>query len=211
LDLFLIHWPIATTYVPYPQNTRGFPPTYDPWGKDVKLEKVPLQDTWREMEKLQTQGLVKSIGVSNWTVALLHDMLSYATIKPAVNQVELHPYLQQSDLIAYCKKHEIVVQAYSPLGTGDSKKEHEPTLLEDNTIKGIARKHNKTPAQICIRWGTQRGTCVNPKSVSQERLFENLNTFDFTLDETDMDQIASLNRNYRFLRPGEWWGVPLFL
>jgi len=210
LDLFLVHWPVATTYVPYPQNTRGFPPSYDPSGKDVVIEKVPLQDTWKEMEKLQTQGLVKSIGVSNWTVALLSDTLSYATIKPAVNQVELHPYLQQSELVAYCKKHDIVVQAYSPLGTVDFKKEHEPTILEDNTIKAIAKKHNKTPAQICLRWGTQRGTCVIPKTVTQERLKENLHTFDFTLDQTDMDQIASLNRNYRFFRPEEWWDVPLF-
>jgi len=210
LDLYLIHWPVATTYVPYNQNKRGWDANYDPWD-GVKLENIPIEKTWKAMEELQKEGLVKSIGVSNFTVALLHDMLSYATIKPVVNQVEMHPYLQQPQLLSYCNRVGIQVQAYSALGTSDSKQPEEPSILADPTINKIATQYKKTAAQVCIQWGIQRGTCVIAKSVNSNRLLENLNACDFHLSDEDMKTMQTLDRNYRFLRPEDWsWKLALF-
>jgi len=209
LDLYLIHWPVATTYIPYDPNKRGWDDNYDPW-ENVKIENIPIQQTWKAMEELQKEGLVKSIGVSNFNVALLHDLLSYATIKPVVNQVEMHPYLQQPQLLEYCKRVGIHVQAYSSLGTSDSKQSHEPSILADPTINNIAAKYQKTAAQVCIQWGIQRGTCVIAKSVTTSHLLENLLS-EFQLSDEDMKLMQSLDRNFRFLRPEDWsWKLPLF-
>jgi diketogulonate reductase-like aldo/keto reductase len=111
------------------------------------------------MEELVDAGLVKAIGVANFTTALLHDLLSYARIKPAVNQVELHPYLQQRQLLRYCAAQGIVVEAYSPLGSpGSNCGTVAPAVLQDATLRRIAAAHNKSVAQVCLKWGVQRGT-----------------------------------------------------
>jgi len=220
LDLYLIHWPVAFHYVPYDQSKRGFHEGYDPDGlKELDLSKfggwpidttVSYGETWKAMEELVDAGLTKHIGVSNLTAVLLHDVLTYARIQPAVNQIELHPLLQQNALLAFCAKRNIVVQAYSPLGTSDFKKPEDPSLLSLPEIGVIAAKHNKSPAQVLLGWAVQRGTVALPKSVNPSRVVENASIFDFVLDEEDLAAIAKLDRDFHFLRPNDWHGVPLF-
>lgn len=126
------------------------------------------------MEKLVDNGLAKHIGVANFPVILLHDMLSYARIPPAVNQVEIHPYNQQPQLLEFCRTHNIVVQAYSPLGSPGYKGSSEPEVLSDPILKEIANKHEVSVAQLCIMWSLQRGCHLIAKSSSAQHMEENL-------------------------------------
>lgn len=208
LDLYLMHWGVA---IPHQETLEaGWTVGLDSNGVIIK-EKVSIRETWEAMEKLVEDGLVKAIGVANFTTMMLIDLLSYAKIKPAVNQIELHPYLQQTELLEFCKSNNIVVTAYSPLGSpGNNKDKALPSLIEDNTILAIASSHNKSPAQILIRWGIQRGTVVIPKSVTEERIKENLNVFDFELSLEEMNKIAELNKNFRFVNPQVFWKIPYF-
>jgi len=135
---------------------------------------VSLRDTWGAMEALVDKGLVKHIGVANFPVMLLHDMLSYARIPPSVNQVEIHPYNQQSELLAYCKSRNITVQAYSPLGTPGYKKDGEPNVLSDPVLKEIADARGISVAQLCIAWSLRRGCHVVAKSLDKKHMKENL-------------------------------------
>jgi len=209
LDLWLMHWPVAFAYVPYDQNRRGFADDYDP--NTPKIDNtVSVQETWRAMEEVYNEGLVRAIGVANFSGSILHDLLTYAKVKPAVNQVELHPYLQQTELVKYCHDNDIVVEAYSPLGTPGFKKENAPTVLEDSTLVEIGKKYGKTSAQVSLRWALQRGTIPLPKSVNPERLRQNFSVFDFSLSEEDMKKIKSIDKNYRYLQPFDWYGIPLF-
>lgn len=221
LDLYLMHWGIA---IPHKENLEA--------GWTVELgddgvmitDKVSIRETWEAIEELVELGLVKAIGVANFTTMMLIDLLSYAKIKPAVNQIELHPYLQQTELLEFCKRNDIIVTAYSPLGSPgnrsgvvinghpspDNKDKVLPSILEDDTILAIASSHNKTPAQILIRWGIQRGTIVIPKSVTPERIKENIDVFDFGLSAEEMNKIAELNKNLRFVNPQSFWKIPYF-
>jgi len=220
IDLYLVHWPVAFAYVPYDENRRGYDDDYDPNGcSKVDLSKyggskidrtVSVRETWEAMEALYHEGLVKAIGVSNFSGSILHDLLTYAKVKPAVLQIELHPYLQQSELVKYVQKEGILVEAYSPLGTGAFKKENEPTVLKDETLAALAKKHGKSVAQIALRWAVQRGTVPLPKSVNEDRIKENISVFDFELSQDEMEQIAKIDKNYRFLRPQDWYGIPIF-
>ena len=173
----------------------------------VITEPVPIQATWKAMESLVEKGLVKSIGISNFTTPMILDLLSYAHIKPVVNQIEVHPYNAQPQLIEYCRKKEIVVTAYSPLGSAGNTTDKP---LADPIITAIATDYKKTPAQILIRWSLQRGLIVIPKTVTPVRIAENLNVFDFELSESEMARINGLNKNHRFVEPSQWWGVPYF-
>jgi diketogulonate reductase-like aldo/keto reductase len=208
LDLYLMHWGIA---IPHKETLEaGWTVELDSNGVMV-TDKVSIRETWEAMEELVELGLVKAIGVANFTTMMLIDLLSYARIKPAVNQIELHPYLQQTELLEFCKRNNIILTAYSPLGSPSNNKDKGlPILIEDNMIKEIARNYNKTPAQILIRWAIQRETVVIPKSVTPERIKENINVFDFELSETDMKKIEELNRNLRFVDPYLWWKIPYF-
>jgi len=220
LDLWLIHWPIAFHFVPFDPTIRGFHEKYDPDGcSELDLSKfngskidstVSIRETWEEMEKMVQKGKVKSIGVSNFTAILIHDLLSYAKIKPVINQVESHIYLQQPSLLSYLKNNNILMQAYSPLGAGNYRKNIEPKVLEDPVIQKIANKHRKSPAQVSLRWNFQRGVCVVPKSCNMNRIKENIDIFNFSLDEQDMEEIQKIDKNYHFLRPSQWYGIPLF-
>jgi diketogulonate reductase-like aldo/keto reductase len=208
LDLYLMHWGVA---IPHKEILEaGWTVELDSNGVIV-TEKVSIRETWEAMEELVELGLVKAIGVSNFTTMMLVDLLSYAKIKPAVNQIELHPYLQQTELLEFCKRNGIVLTGYSPLGSpGNNKDKGLPILVEDSVILTIASSHNKSPAQVLIRWGIQRGTVVIPKSVTEERIKENLNVFDFELSEEEMSKIAGLNKNFRFVNPHDWWKIPYF-
>ncbi|MFA6386524.1 MAG: aldo/keto reductase [Candidatus Paceibacterota bacterium] len=209
LDLYLMHWGVA---IPHKETLEaGWTVGLDSDGVIIR-EKVSIRETWEAMEELVELGLVKAIGVSNFTTMMLVDLLSYAKIKPAVNQIELHPYLQQTELLEFCKSNGIIVTGYSPLGSpGNNKDKGLPILVEDSTILAIASSHNKSPAQILIRWGIQRGTVVIPKSVTEERIKENLNVFDFELSGEEMNKIAELNKNFRFVNPHDWWKIPYFI
>lgn len=208
LDLYLIHWPVAFRYVEIDPTQRG----YDNEdiddsanGDNIDLT-VSIKETWSAMEKLVDDGLVREIGVSNVPVSLLHQLLCDARIPPAVNQVELHPYLQQSKLLKYCQARNVTVQAYSPLGSQPEYKEaNEPNVLDDAVLQSIASRHDATVAQVCIAWALQRGCSVVAKSTSKVHLKENMASIELTLTDEEMKEIAALDRGYRFFRPEEWW------
>jgi len=207
LDLYLVHFPIALKYVPI---TERYPPEwiFDPQAEQPEMvtDPVPLADTWRAMEALVQAGLVRNIGVCNYNSALVHDLMAYATIKPAMLQVESHPYLTQERLIRLAQQYDIAVTAFSPLGAGsyvelDMASEQE-SVLDQAVVTTIAERLQRSPAQVVLRWGIQRGTAVIPKTSRVERLAENLAVFDFTLNDDDMAAISALNRNRRFNDPG---------
>lgn len=162
LDLFLIHWPVKEKY----------------------------KDTWRALEKVYSEGKVRAIGVSNFQVHHLDDLLAEAKVVPAVNQIELHPYLTQKELRTYCQSKGIQVEAWSPLGQGN--------LLTHDMIKTIAEKYGKTAAQVILRWDLQSQIVTIPKSVHEARIAENADIFDFSLSAEDVEAIEGLNRNQRF-------------
>jgi diketogulonate reductase-like aldo/keto reductase len=207
LDLYLIHWPQAFYYVDIDMTKRGYDnEDIDDSGDGTKIDPtVSVHETWAAMEELVDEGLVKEIGVSNFGVSLLHELMTRCRIPPAVNQVEAHPYLQQSKLLAYCKKRGVHFQAYSPLGSPGYKGDGEPTILEDPVLKQIAANHNVSAAQICIAWALQRGTSVVAKSATPKRQEENLST-NVQLSDSELKDIEGLERGYRFFRPDDWWG-----
>lgn len=207
LDLYLVHFPIALRYVPF--ETR-YPPEwyYDPAATNPRMEpmRIPLSETWGAMEELVSAGLVRNIGVCNYNVALLRDLLSYATIRPNVLQIERHPYLSQEKLLRFCRQEKIAVTGFSPLGAlsylslGMAKPEESVTL--EPVVLSIARRVGKTPAQVVLRWGVQGGNAVVPKTSRVDRLKENLDIFDFALTQEDMTAISALERGRRFNDPG---------
>jgi D-xylose reductase len=207
LDLYLVHFPIAQEHVPF--DVR-YPPEWlsDPAAPEprMRLARVPLSETWMAMEELVTAGLVRNIGVCNYNCALLRDLLSYATIAPAVLQIELHPYLTQDRLVRFCHENGIAVTAFSPLGALSylslGMANREESVLEEAAVRAAAQRHGKTPAQVVLRWGAQRGTAVVTKTSRPERLAENRALFDFALSTDEMAAISALNRNRRFNDPG---------
>jgi D-xylose reductase len=207
LDSFLIHFPIAQAFVPFEER---YPPEwlYDPEANQpaMKLSHVPLSDTWGAMEDLVHQGLVKRIGVCNYNSGLLHDLMSYSTIKPAEFQIESHPYLIQESLIRLAKSYGMAVTAFSPFGALSyielDMADADESVLAQNVITEAAESHRKTAAQIVLRWGLQRGCSVITKTTKPERLQENLQVFDFALTEAEMTAISALNKNRRFNDPG---------
>ena len=206
LDLYLIHFPIALKFVDF--DVR-YPPEwfFDPDAEAPRMEidPVPLHQTWAAMEDLKASGLVKHIGVCNYNSALLHDLMAYAKQKPEVLQVEAHPYLTQERLIKLAQDYGMTVTAFSPLGalsyvSLDMATENE-SVLEMEAVKAAAVRLGKTPAQVVLRWGVQRGTAIIPKTARRGRLKENLALFDFELNAEEMQAISALNRNRRFNDP----------
>lgn len=188
LDLYLIHWPVAQkkgTTVPQSDDDM------------IPLSELPLELTWAEMEKAYNDGLVKAIGVSNFGAKRLDELLQKGQVMPAVNQVECHPLLQQNELIDFCRKNNVVVTAYSPLGS--QHEANEPSVLDNDVIKGIAERLKVTPAQVVLAWLMNRGVIVIPKSVHQDRIKENFASQVVELDKSDMEQIAALDKGYRFV------------
>ncbi|MEB7845937.1 aldo/keto reductase [Mammaliicoccus sciuri] len=163
VDLYLIHWP----------------------GQDKDL----ITETWKAMENLYNEGKIKNIGVSNFHVHHLEELLQEASIKPVINQIECHPYLTQKELRAYLEAQKIVAQSWSPLMNGQ--------ILEDEVIKEIANELGKTPAQVIIRWNIDENIVVIPKSVTPSRIEENLNVFDFELSEDQLSRLNALNKDER--------------
>lgn len=201
LDLYLIHWPVAIEPgVLFLERAEQL----------ISLEEVPLLETWQALEDCVGAGLCRHIGVSNHSARNIKGIVAGASIRPAVNQVELHPYLQQRGLLDWCRKEGVLVTAYSPLGSKDRparmKKPDEPELLKDPVVVSIAERLGVTPAQVLIGWAVQRGTIAIPKSVSPARMAENLAAAELEIPETDMQLIAGLDRGYRFV-DGAFWAI----
>jgi alcohol dehydrogenase (NADP+) len=202
LDLYLIHWPVAF------KKDVFFPGGPDDY---VSLDECPISETWQQMETARQKGLARHIGVSNFSVKKLKDLKGKSTYQPEVNQVELHPLLQQNDLYTYCENENILLTAYSPLGSGDRdssmKGENEPDLFEIETIREIAEKHNVSQATVLIGWHVNRGTSVIPKSTSAAHISSNYSAGSLELDAEDMKRIAALDRNYRYIT-GKFFEAP---
>ncbi|EGG19785.1 hypothetical protein DFA_06886 [Cavenderia fasciculata] len=197
LDLYLVHWPLAFEYTGEcleinPVDENG----------NTKLARIPMRQTWEAMEKLVDQGLVRSIGVANCNVQTIIDILSYARIRPAMNQVELNPYNTQQRLKYFCHLNGIQLTAYSPLGHGK--------LITDKVVCELAKKYNRSVANILCRWAIQQGFTVIPKSVNPDRIKDNFKVLDFKIDESDMSILNNLNKNLRTCDPDSIFGVPIF-
>ena len=194
LDLYLMHWPVAF------KNEVEFAQGPDDY---LSLEEAPLAETWKAMQDLQQQGLVKHIGTSNFNQKKLQHLMDLGGQQPEVNQVELHPYLQQQALVDFCLTNGIHSTAYSPLGSMDRpeafKKEGEPIPLENPTAKAIAERKGMSPAQVLIRWQIQRGISVIPKSTNPARLKQNFDTLEQSLSDADMAEIAGLDQHKRII------------
>ncbi|EQC45513.1 aldo/keto reductase [Bacteriovorax sp. Seq25_V] len=194
LDLYLMHWPVAIKKeVGFPQKTEDY----------ISLEELPILETYKGMEDAYKKGLTKSLGVSNFSIKKLDQLINEAEVKPVMNQVELHPYLAQNKLVNYCNKNGIALTCYCPLGSAGRPAEmlasDEPLLIEDATIVELAKKYQKTPAQIILNWSILRGTIVIPKTVTPARAKENLESQDFELVSSDLKIIDQLDRNYRYV------------
>jgi alcohol dehydrogenase (NADP+) len=164
-----------------------------------------VAQTWRVLEQAHQKGQVRGLGVSNFTSTKLRALLSYAVVPPVCNQVELHPYFPQTELVEWSKAHDIVVTAYCPLGSParpeNFRSSDEPIdVLKNAVVARIAEAHGKSPAQVLIRWALQRGTVPLPKSVTPVRIAQNFNVFDFELGEGDMTDIAALSCGCRYFK-----------
>ena len=204
LDLYHVHFPIALEYVDF--DTR-YPPGWTPSeDKAMQPVEVPLAETWQAMEELVDAGLVRQIGVCNFSVALLRELLLSARIRPTTLQVERHPYLTQAKLLRYCASESIHVTAFSPFGAPSyvplGMAEAGDSVLADPVVTAIAQSHGCTPGQAVLAWGIQRGTSVIPKTQQPDRLRENLAAADLTLADDDLAAIDALDRHQRFNDPG---------
>ncbi|MCM3771735.1 aldo/keto reductase [Priestia aryabhattai] len=161
LDLYLIHWPVEGKY----------------------------KEAWKALETLYKEEKVRALGVSNFQIHHLEDLMKDGDVKPVINQVEYHPRLTQKELHAFCQKHDIQLEAWSPLMQGE--------LLDNDVLKEIAEKHGKSVAQIILRWDLQNGVVTIPKSTKEHRIVENSSLFDFELDAEDVSKIDGLNQNHR--------------
>lgn len=203
-DLYYIHFPIALKYV---DPSVRYPPGFFYEGKKLELSNATLEETYHAMEELYDEGLIKSIGISNYNGALVLDLMRYAKHKPQALQIEHHPYLVQEPLLKVCQERDIAVVAYSSFGPQsflelDMQKARDAALLFDNSVvKKVADKQGKTPAQVLLRWATQRGIAVIPKSNNQSRLQQNLDVCSFSLSDDEVKQITSLDQGLRFNNP----------
>ncbi len=202
VDLYLIHWPvILKPEIIFPDKAEDF----------IPLEEVPIEETWLELEKCTNDGLVKYLGVSNFSIKKIKDLLTHCQIRPTCNQVESHPFFQQKDLLSFCKSEGIVLTAYSPLGSQDRpdrlKKVDDPFVLTHPTVLDIAKSYGVSAAQILIAWAVCRGTSVIPKSSNPDRLRENFVAADLELDKPTMDEITRLDRGFRYI-DGTIWTIP---
>jgi len=195
LDLYLMHWPIS-----FKSGEEKFPK--DEAGNMIYADYHPT-DTYKAMEKLVDEGLVKHIGVSNFNAKQIQHILDNASIKPATCQVEIHPYFSNTEIVNFCQSNGISVTAYSPLGSADRPwaSPDEPKLFDDQHIGILAKKYKKSPAQIVLKWLNQRNIVIIPKSISPHRIKENIDIFDYHLLNEDMEVLNNFNRDVRLVVP----------
>lgn len=212
-DLYVMHFPGALKYV---DPSVRYPPGWHYDGKsEIIRSKTTIQDTWRAMEGLVDDGLAKSIGISNFQAQLIYDMLRYARIPPATLQIEHHPYLVQQELLNLAKAEGIAVTAYSSFGPAsflEFKFKHAEAmvpLMKDDVITTLASKYGKEPSQILLRWATQRGLAVIPKTSRVNVMAQNLDCTGFDLEEEDIQKISSKDAGIRFNQPSNVSWLPL--
>lgn len=199
LDLYLIHWPVA--------HKKGVDMPQSP-DELLSLDERPIRATWAAMQELVEAGLVRHIGVSNFSVPKLRRLIDAADHPPEMNQIELHPYLQQPEMLDFCDAAGVHLTAYSPLGSSDRpeamKIENEPSLMSDPTVHEIADRHDASPAQVLISWALHRGTAVIPKSVTPAHIKDNRAAAELALTDADMDALAELDRGFRYVNGAGW-------
>lgn len=200
LDLYLMHWPIA--FRPDRSSHNSAEDFYS-------IDELPLSKTFEAMAELREKGLVKSVGVSNFSISKLENIIAETGVVPAVNQVEMHPYNPQNDLLSYCQDKGIRVTAYSPLGSGDRpasmKAKDEPPLLENETVQAIAAQENLSPAQLLIAWGLDRETVVIPKSTNAKRIAENLAAVGHTISAEARNALNNVSIQHRYVSVDSWF------
>jgi diketogulonate reductase-like aldo/keto reductase len=190
-----------------PSSERLFP--FLP-NKKMETVNIPIEETWRELEKLVDEGLIRNIGVSNFNIKQTEELLSIARIHPAVNQVEVHPYWPNKELREFSASKNIHISAYSPLGTPDSQPDSKK-LMDDPTVNEIAKKYNKQAANVLIHWIIQNKMSVLPKSVTDSRIVSNLaESVNFELKEEDFNTLNDIGFSLRYNDPSKWWGVKCF-
>ncbi len=199
LDLYLMHWPVALQHgVELPLSGKDF----------LSLDDVPLLETWLAMEQCVEAGLCRNIGVSNFSREKLGHVIEHGSVRPAVDQVESHPLLQQNQLLDFCNLHGVLFTAYSPLGSADRpdrlRKKGDPVLIDHPEINRIAERHSISAAQVLISWAINRGTLTIPKSVKREHLEQNFSAAQFELPADDMQAIGDLDQHYRII-DGTFW------
>jgi len=193
LDLYLVHWPVAfKSGVGFAKNREEY----------YTYQDVPLSQTWEAMQLLKKSGLTKHIGVSNFNQAKLQEIIGVGGQQPEMNQIELHPFLPQDGLVNFCQTQKILVTAYSPLGSPDSRAarhQNDPKLLDHPVIIDLAAKHQATSGQILIAWSIARDIAVIPKSVNQERIVQNLAAINIQLDAEDLQKLKNIGTPHRFV------------
>lgn len=188
VDLYLMHWPVSLSPRTIKDGNLLTIPVREDGARDVEISDWNFIKTWELMQELPATGLTKAIGISNFSINNIKDLLASPgnKIVPAMNQVELHPLLPQQELIDFCHSKDIIIEAYSPLGSNNA------PLLTQKTIIEVAKKNNVTPAQVVISWHVQRGYVVLPKSVNADRIVANLKTF--TLSKEDFDAVSNISK-----------------
>eukprot|EP00475_Leptophrys_vorax_P022191 TRINITY_DN3020_c0_g1_i1.p1 TRINITY_DN3020_c0_g1~~TRINITY_DN3020_c0_g1_i1.p1 ORF type:complete len:343 (-),score=84.97 TRINITY_DN3020_c0_g1_i1:724-1752(-) len=182
VDLYLMHWPVSFNY-----HADDFLSKLPDGSNDVT--NVPIRDTWQAMEPLVAKGLVKAIGISNFTKRQIEDLLSYAKVKPVVHQCEAHPHFPNVELAKFSKDHGMAFTAYSSLG---KIWDGQDSCMDEKVVQQVSKKLNKSPAQVLLRWGLQQGYIIIPKSANPKRVAENANLFDFEISQEDMDKLTAL-------------------
>jgi D-xylose reductase len=208
-DLFLIHFPIAQKYV---DPAERYPPNIinDVEKNVAYFQNTPISETWAALEECVSKGLTRNIGISNFNAGLIRDLLSYAKIRPAALQIEHHPYLTQENLIKWVQSEGIAITAYSTFGPQSFVEMNHPKVkdcklvLEHPTVLKIAKDVNATPGQVVLRWATQRDIAVIPKSLSEQRLKQNLDHPKINLSKEQIDAISALDIGLRFNDPADW-------
>lgn len=199
LDLYLIHWPVALlNNVNYPKDGSEM----------VDLKQIPLVETWQGMIALKENNLTKHIGVSNFSIKKINELINETGVCPEALQLELHPFLQQNKIVDFANANNIILTGFCPLGSSDRPINRitagEPKLFENKSIIDIAQEKGNTPAQIMLAWAINRGTSVIPKSVNPQRLKENIEAADIELTPLEMEKINQLDQHYRYIK-GDFW------
>jgi len=200
LDLYLMHFPVAFEFTGYDLKTAvGIPQDQN---SNLKFGKVPLHETWEGLEEILESGKVRAIGICNYNIIVLLDLLTYCKHVPAVLQMEIHPYNTRKELPDFAKSKGIHVEAYASLGSGKE------SLMKDKVVLELSKKYNKSAAQVLLRWALGHNYSVIPKSRDPKRLKENAEIFDFKMSKEDVERLDKLDRQMFVVDTREYWGFP---
>ncbi|EGU75415.1 hypothetical protein FOQG_02934 [Fusarium oxysporum f. sp. raphani 54005] len=206
IDLFLVHWPIAA------EKDEDYKPKIGPDGKYVikkDLTENP-EPTWRAMEEIYASGKARAIGVSNWTIEGLKKLLSFAKVKPAVNQIEIHPFLPNEELVKFCQENDILPSAYSPLGSQNQVPTTGEKVRTNETLNAVAERSGNTLAQVLLAWGLRRGYAVLPKSSTPSRIESNFQVPNLSDEDFEAIQSVAKGRHTRFVNMKDTFGYDVW-